>query len=103
MTDSLGGDGRRWLDVRQSLPLLGQPKWYKRTRHGYARGRQAMHFVGNVRTYYDMLVWLTDSSTDGTTMADNRDTAITTTPAMAPPSEVVPDAEQVLKIRSPIL
>lgn len=103
LTDSLGGDGRRWLDVRQSLPLLGQPKWYKRTRHGYARGRQAMHFVGNVRTYYDMLVWLTDSSTDGTTMADNRDTAITTTPAMAPPSEVVPDAEQVLKIRSPIL
>lgn len=101
LTSSLGGDGTRWLDVRGSLPLLGQPKWYKQTRHGYARGRQAMQFVGNVRTYYDMLVWLTDSS-DPTT-AQNAPQGLMVTPAVAAPIDVIPNAEQILKIRSPIL
>src|SRR3546814_8922669 len=28
-------------------------------RHGYARGHQAVIYVGNIRSYYDMLVWIT--------------------------------------------
>ena len=100
LTDSLGGDGTRWLDVRGSLPLLGQPKWYKQTRHGYARGRQAMQFVGNVRTYYDMLVWLTDGSNGGTQDAPQ---SLLVTTAIAPPADVIPDAEEILNIRAPIL
>jgi membrane-bound lytic murein transglycosylase F len=100
LTNSLGGDGTRWLDIRGSLPLLGQPKWYKQTKHGYARGRQAMQFVGNVRTYYDMLVWLTDSA-GGTTQ--NAPQSVLMTPAIAPPADVIPSAEQILKIRAPIL
>ncbi|MDB5971957.1 MAG: rane-bound lytic murein transglycosylase [Hydrocarboniphaga sp.] len=100
LTSSLGGDGTRWLDVRGSLPLLGQPKWYKQTRHGYARGRQAMQFVGNVRTYYDMLVWLTDGSNGSTR---NVPQGVLMTPAIAPPEDLMPSAEQILKIRSPIL
>ncbi len=100
LTSSLGGDGTRWLDVRGSLPLLGQPKWYKQTKHGYARGRQAMQFVGNVRTYYDMLVWLTDSA-NGTTQ--NAPQSVLMTPAIAPPEDVIPSAEKILKIRAPIL
>jgi membrane-bound lytic murein transglycosylase F len=55
----LGGDPNRWLDVRNALPLLSRERWFKKTRHGYARGREAVGFVGNVRNYYDMLTWLT--------------------------------------------
>lgn len=55
----LGGDPNRWLDVRNALPLLMRERWFKKTRHGYARGREAVGFVGNVRNYYDMLNWLT--------------------------------------------
>jgi len=59
LTVERGGDPNRWLDVRQTLPLLSQSKWYSKTRHGYARGQQAVIYVGNVRTYYDMLTWIT--------------------------------------------
>jgi len=55
----LGGDPDRWLDVRNALPLLSREHWFKKTRHGYARGREAVGFVGNVRNYYDMLSWMT--------------------------------------------
>ena len=55
----LGGDPDRWLDVRNALPLLSRERWFRKTRHGYARGREAVGFVGNVRNYYDMLSWMT--------------------------------------------
>jgi len=55
----LGGDPNRWLDVRNTLPLLSRERWFKNTRYGYARGREAVGFVGNVRNYYDMLSWMT--------------------------------------------
>ncbi|WP_051748224.1 membrane-bound lytic murein transglycosylase MltF [Nevskia soli] len=57
----LGGDPNRWLDVRNALPLLSRERWFKKTRHGYARGREAVGFVGNVRNYYDMLAWMTQA------------------------------------------
>jgi membrane-bound lytic murein transglycosylase F len=91
LTDEQGGDPNRWLDVRNSLPLLTQSKWHTKTKHGYARGHQAVIYVGNVRTYYDMLVWITGS------------------PAQALPQEVPPDTEvpappdNPLNIRSPVL
>ena len=59
----LGGDPNRWLDVRNALPLLSRERWFKKTRHGYARGREAVGFVGNVRNYYDMLSWMTQGET----------------------------------------
>lgn len=59
LTIERGGDPNRWLDVRKTLPLLSQSKWYSKTRNGYARGQQAVIYVGNVRTYYDMLAWIT--------------------------------------------
>lgn len=52
-----GGDPRRWLDVKAVLPLLMQPRWHRQTRYGYARGLEAESYVGNVRTYYDMLLY----------------------------------------------
>jgi membrane-bound lytic murein transglycosylase F len=53
------GDPNRWVEVRNHLPLLTQSRWHRRTKHGYARGHEAVTYVGNIRTYYDMLSWLT--------------------------------------------
>ena len=53
-----GGDPNRWIDVRDALPLLAQRKWYRKTRHGYARGWEPVRYVENIRAYYDLLVWL---------------------------------------------
>lgn len=52
-----GGDPDKWIDVKESLPLLGRKKWYKNTKHGYARGWEPVKYVENIRKYYDLLVW----------------------------------------------
>ncbi len=52
-----GTDPDVWPDVQRMFPLLVQPRWYRHTRHGYANGVQALHFVRNVRNYYDILIW----------------------------------------------
>jgi membrane-bound lytic murein transglycosylase F len=59
LTQQRGGNPNHWADVRASLPLLTQPRWFKKTDFGYARGHETVTYVGNVRTYYDMLVWMT--------------------------------------------
>ena len=61
------GNANHWLDVRNSLPLLTQERWYMRTRHGYARGYETVAYVGNVRTHYDMLNWITSGAPKGGT------------------------------------
>jgi membrane-bound lytic murein transglycosylase F len=58
LTRRAGNDPNRWLDVRNALPLLTQSKWYSQLKYGYARGYEAITYVGNVRTYYDMLIWM---------------------------------------------
>jgi len=50
----------QWVEIKQCLPLLRQKKWYKNTRHGYARGSEAVTYVENIRSYYDLLVRLTE-------------------------------------------
>ena len=62
LTRELGHDANRWLDVRNSLPLLTQASWYGKTKHGYARGYETVAYVGNVRTYFDMLSWITSGA-----------------------------------------
>ena len=57
------GDGAnpdKWVDLKKYLPLLGQKKWYKKTKHGYARGNEPVRYVENIRSYYDILVWITE-------------------------------------------
>lgn len=56
LTEASGGDPDKWMDVKAHLPLLSKKKWYKQTRHGYARGREPVHYVENIRQYYDILV-----------------------------------------------
>ncbi|MBM4196928.1 MAG: membrane-bound lytic murein transglycosylase MltF [Gammaproteobacteria bacterium] len=58
------GNWDTWKDVRPSIRLLADPRHAERTRHGFARGGEALNFVNNVRTYYDMLRWTTRDSDD---------------------------------------
>ena len=52
-----GGSGNNWYELKQALPLLTQKKWYSKTRYGYARGYEAVHYVQNIRHYYHVLSW----------------------------------------------
>ncbi len=61
LTASRGGNPDKWMDVKESLPLLSSKKWYRKTKHGYARGMEPVVYVENIRNYYDLLVWLTDN------------------------------------------
>ncbi|MDM8565406.1 membrane-bound lytic murein transglycosylase MltF [Candidatus Halobeggiatoa sp. HSG11] len=56
ITASHGDDPNRWRDVKKHLPKLTQPRWYKKTRYGYARGHEPVEFVENIRMFYDILV-----------------------------------------------
>jgi len=57
LTQRQGADPDKWADVKQRLPLLSQKKWYETARHGYARGREPVTYVDNVRSYYDLMTW----------------------------------------------
>lgn len=68
LTQKNKGNADRWVDVKKNLPLLSKKKWFKQTRHGYARGWEPVRYVENIRTYYDVLVWITETRTaDSTT------------------------------------
>lgn len=58
ITQRLGGNPDRWSEVREHLPKLAQRRYYQGTRYGYARGREPVIYVDNIRSYYDVLVWL---------------------------------------------
>ena len=60
ITEQMGNDPNKWVDVKQALPLLAKRKWYKKTKHGYARGWEPVRYVENIRSYYDVLRWVTD-------------------------------------------
>lgn len=57
ITEIRGGNPDLWNNVKDNLPLLTRKKWYKRTKHGYARGWEPVRYVENIRSYYDILVW----------------------------------------------
>lgn len=96
LTEQQGGDPNRWVDVRANLPLLAQAQWHRQTRHGYARGHEAVTYVGNIRTYFDVLAWVTDGETD----AVPRSEPTVAPPALPPP--VVDEEDNPLDIDSPI-
>ncbi|MGG4609427.1 membrane-bound lytic murein transglycosylase MltF [Providencia sp. Me31A] len=56
LTEMLGGDPDRWLDVKARLPLLTQQKYYSQLTYGYARGNEAYRYVENIRRYHQSLV-----------------------------------------------
>lgn len=57
LTERQGGDPHQWSDVMARLPLLQKRQFYRTTRYGYARGREAVTYVQNIRHYYSILQW----------------------------------------------
>ncbi len=55
-----GGDPDSWVDLEKALPLLAQRKWYSRVPYGYARGWEPVLYVNNIRSYYNIIRWLTE-------------------------------------------
>jgi len=45
-----------WCDIKQTMPLLASSAHNATVRHGFCRGGEAVIFVENIRTYYDILV-----------------------------------------------
>ena len=52
-----GGNPDLWSDVVERLPLLQKSKFYRNTKHGYARGSEPVTYVKNIRQYYNILSW----------------------------------------------
>ena len=65
LTQRRGGNPDKWVDVKKNLPLLSKKKWHSKTKHGYARGEEPVRYVENVRSYYDLLIWLTEENMIG--------------------------------------
>lgn len=81
ITQMRGGNPDRWAEVRANLPLLTQKKWHSRVKRGYARGWAPVHYVDNVRSYYEALMWLTSGDFDDPVTADATDNTASGDPA----------------------
>lgn len=57
ITEQQGGDPDKWADVKDHLPLLRKHRWYRHTKHGYARGNEPVTYVQNIRHFYNLLSW----------------------------------------------
>ena len=69
LTEAEGLNPNKWLDVQKILPRLAEKQWYSKTRYGYARGGEPVHFVRNIRRYYDILTWVTQPQLEGSQVA----------------------------------
>ncbi|WP_210712555.1 membrane-bound lytic murein transglycosylase MltF [Pseudomonas sp. MWU349] len=70
LAEKEGLNPNKWLDVKKMLPRLSQKQWYSKTRYGYARGGEPVHFVANIRRYYDILTWVTQPQLEGDQVAE---------------------------------
>ncbi|MBQ0721130.1 MAG: membrane-bound lytic murein transglycosylase MltF [Gammaproteobacteria bacterium] len=57
LTERHGKDPDRWQDIRNYLPLLQQKKYYSTLRYGFARGREPVQYVQNIRHFHSILRW----------------------------------------------
>ncbi|MCK5162338.1 MAG: membrane-bound lytic murein transglycosylase MltF [Desulfobacula sp.] len=48
-------DETKWQSLKTTLPLLSKSKYYKKTKHGYARGWEPVQYVDRILTYFDIL------------------------------------------------
>jgi len=70
-----GGDPDTWIDVSKALPLLAKRKWYSRVAYGYARGWEPVLYVNNIRSYYNILRWITENEEAPEEPTDEEETA----------------------------
>lgn len=91
ITASQGMNPDVWEDVKKHLPLLQKKAWYTRTRYGYARGWEPVHYVQNIRRYYEVLSWkMPDASVPEGTPPPFGDDQETTTPDLPNPFLITP-------------
>lgn len=57
LTEKMGFNPDKWSDVRKHLPLLAKRKYYRNTKHGYARGSEPVQYVQRIRSYYSIIAW----------------------------------------------
>jgi len=57
LTQTRGKNPDSWNDVKASLPLLGQERWYLSAKRGYARGWEPVQFVERVQRFIRLLEW----------------------------------------------
>ncbi|MEJ2415967.1 MAG: membrane-bound lytic murein transglycosylase MltF [Exilibacterium sp.] len=57
LTEKMGGDPDKWSEVKEHLPKLAQSKYYRTTKHGYARGWEPVVYVQHIRNFYNILAW----------------------------------------------
>jgi len=72
-----GGDPDTWVDLSKALPLLAKRKWYSRVPHGYARGWEPILYVNNIRSYYNIIRWITGDDEE-----EEAEEELTKTPAL---------------------
>ncbi len=77
ITKLRGGDPDRWIDLKDTLPLLMEQRWYSQARWGYARGLETRAYVSNIRNYYDILVWLENGPEDDQAPDESGNTPVT--------------------------
>ncbi|MDN3557418.1 membrane-bound lytic murein transglycosylase MltF [Halomonas maura] len=51
----LGKNPDSWADMKDVLPLKADRRYYPRTRYGYARGYEPVHYVERIRNYLDVI------------------------------------------------
>ncbi|MGL6124026.1 MAG: membrane-bound lytic murein transglycosylase MltF, partial [Shewanella sp.] len=73
LAESMELNPNAWRDLKKVLPLLQKRKYYQKTRYGYARGSEAVHYVDSIRRYYDTLVWVDNQSQQQNIEDDPRD------------------------------
>lgn len=55
LTKRMGRNPNYWADVKVTLPLLAQAKYYRKLKHGYAKGPAIVQYVQKIRDYQDVL------------------------------------------------
>jgi len=55
IAESKGLDPSNWQSLKATLPLLSKSRYFKTTKHGYARGWEPVHYVERILTYFDIL------------------------------------------------
>lgn len=76
LTAQYARDPHYWHNLRKFLPLLEDAQYHRRTRYGYARGREPVRYVGNIRRFYEALRYETqgrppNSTTKSTKTSEN--------------------------------
>lgn len=92
-----GRDPNVWVDLRDALGWLSQKRYLKKTRFGYAQGKEAAAYVADVRAYYDILKWMTTQNTQ------DKPAALDEKPSTAGANNANPTKPPDISIDSPAL